>query len=149
MKLGLQGITVVMASGDDEVGSYPGDDSHKNRCAGEQGDMEGRVLHPSRSVKSDASSMSVSIASYFSQVGPQLDFTSYAIPKLIATNFTINNDSNLNLGSGVYNQAGRGYPDVSAVDDHYLVRIAGDWHEIGSTSLAAPVWGAVLTLVAR
>ncbi|EGZ69834.1 hypothetical protein NEUTE2DRAFT_116625 [Neurospora tetrasperma FGSC 2509] len=136
MKLGLQGITVVMASGDDEVGSYPGDDSHKNRCAGEQGDMEGRVLHPT-------------IASYFSQVGPQLDFTSYAIPKLIATNFTINNDSNLNLGSGVYNQAGRGYPDVSAVDDHYLVRIAGDWHEIGSTSLAAPVWGAVLTLVAR
>ncbi|KAK3485177.1 uncharacterized protein B0T23DRAFT_327412 [Neurospora hispaniola] len=133
MKRELQGIIVVMSSGGDEVGSYPGDDSHKNRCAGKQGDMEGRALHPT-------------ITSDFPQVGSQLNFTGYAIRELVATNFTINNDSDLNLGSGVYNKAGRGYPDVSAVDDHYLVRFAGDWHAIGSTSLAAPVWGAVLTL---
>ncbi|KHE80383.1 hypothetical protein GE21DRAFT_1218497, partial [Neurospora crassa] len=138
------GITVVVASGDDEVGSYPEDDGHKDDMKG-----SGRVIHQ------NASSMSVrrhslsAIASYFSQVGLQLNFNGHAIPKLTATNSIINNDSNLDLGSGVYNKAGRGYPDVSAVDDHYLVRFAGYWHEIGSTSLAAPVWGTVLTLAVK
>ncbi|KAL0465134.1 hypothetical protein QR685DRAFT_576490 [Neurospora intermedia] len=108
----LQGITVVVASGDDEVGSYPGDDGHKN-------DVEGMVLHPSK----DEPHRGFALGGGFSKIFPMLCL-----------------DNNHNLGSGVYNQTGRGYPDVSAVDDHYL---------IGSTSLAAPVWGAVLTLVAR
>ncbi|KAK3486263.1 hypothetical protein B0T13DRAFT_523633 [Neurospora crassa] len=131
MKPRLQGITVVVASGGDEVGSYPEDDGHKDDMKG-----SGRVIHQT-------------IASYFSQVGLQLNFNGYAIPKLTATDSIVNNDSNLDLGSGVYIKAGRGYPDVSAVDDHYLVRFAGDWHEIGSTSLAAPVWGTVLTLAVK
>ncbi|KAK3347336.1 peptidase S8/S53 domain-containing protein [Neurospora tetraspora] len=194
MKLGLQGITVVMASGDYGVGSYPGDDGHKNGCAGE-GDMEGRVFYPDsdascpyvlavgatewvQPVPANASNSTANhpggplmeratsrfasgggfsnifpspfyqvsaVTSYFAKVASQLNFTGYDIPEPVATNFTISNDTD--LGSGVYNRAGRGYPDVSAIGDYYLFRFAGSWHEIGGTSLAAPVWGAVLTLV--
>ncbi|KAK8006812.1 hypothetical protein PG989_000802 [Apiospora arundinis] len=50
-------------------------------------------------------------------------------------------------GGGVYNRLGRAYPDVAAVGDRQVVYTGGSWYLIGGTSLSAPVWGAVLTLI--
>ncbi|KAK3386302.1 peptidase S8/S53 domain-containing protein [Sordaria brevicollis] len=201
LKLGLQGITVVMASGDYGVGSYPGDDGHKNGCAG----PDGKTFYPS----SDATCPYVlavgstewlppsyphstnltnsseklteiattnfpsgggfsnvfplpsyqlsAVSTYLSRVTPQLNFTSYSLPYPLPNNFTISNNDSITTtfpnittvgkGGKVFNSAGRGYPDVSAVGHDFLVRVAGGWGAVGGTSLAAPVWGAVLTLV--
>ena len=104
------------------------------------------------------------IASYFSRVDAQLNFTGYEISQPVANSFSISNNAteqppgtgdvhgqgngdNVGVQQGVFNRAGRGYPDVSAIGDDYLFRFRGGWHTIGGTSLAAPVWGAVLTLL--
>lgn len=171
MKLGLQGTTVVMSSGDDGVGSYPGDFGLESGCAG----ADSTVFYPSAdstcpyvlSVGStqfqfasnhstlpyeaattqfpsgggfsnyfDAPEWQTShIKSYFDEV--ELNFTGYADA---GTNFS-------DVGDGVYHLGGRGYPDVSAIGDYFVLYAEGGWHKVGGTSLSAPIWGAVLTLV--
>jgi tripeptidyl-peptidase-1 len=77
---------------------------------------------------------------YLDTVGRTLPFGSYSqfVP-----------DANFSRvrGAGVYNRLGRAYPDVGAVGDRQVVLGGGDWYLVGGTSLSAPVWGAVLTLV--
>lgn len=75
------------------------------------------------------------VATYFDTV--TLNFTGYTDP---GTNFST-------VGDGVYKIGGRGYPDVSAIGDDYVVRAQGSWGRVGGTSLSAPIWAAVLTRV--
>lgn len=42
---------------------------------------------------------------------------------------------------------GRGYPDVSAIGDWFIVAARGTFGRIGGTSLSAPVWAAVITRI--
>ncbi|KAJ0109613.1 hypothetical protein J7T55_014175 [Diaporthe amygdali] len=172
MKLGLQGTTVVISSGDDGVGSFEGDGG-PNGCAG----PEGKVFYPASdatcpyvlavgSLQLDKVSGNSStpkyvesatarfpsgggfsnyfdtpdyqkdqVATYFDTV--TLNFTGYTDP---GTNFST-------VGDGVYKIGGRGYPDVSAIGDDYVVRAQGSWGRVGGTSLSAPIWAAVLTRV--
>lgn len=51
------------------------------------------------------------------------------------------------VDGGLYHHGGRAYPDVAAIGDRQLVFVGGDWWTIGGTSLSAPVWGAMLTLI--
>jgi len=76
---------------------------------------------------------------YVDTVGKTLSFTPYS-------QFAPNGDFS-NITSGAYNRLGRAYPDVGAVGDRQVILGGGDWYLIGGTSLSAPVWGAVLTLV--
>ncbi|KAI0398917.1 subtilisin-like protein [Xylaria palmicola] len=76
---------------------------------------------------------------YVDTVGRTLPFASYS-------QFPRDGDFS-RVGRGVYNRLGRAYPDVGAVGDRQLVLGGGDWYSIGGTSLSAPVWGAVLTLI--
>ncbi|CAN8102435.1 unnamed protein product [Discula destructiva] len=171
MKLGLQGTTVVMSSGDSGVGSYEGDFGYETGCAG----PEGTVFYPDADATCpyvlavgstqfdavsngsttftesstarfpsgggfsnyfDAPSWQTShIESYFDEVS--LSFTGY---ETAGTNFS-------DVGDGVYHIGGRGYPDVSAIGDYFIMYTEGGWYSVGGTSLSAPVWGAVLTLV--
>nr|POE79437.1 tripeptidyl-peptidase sed1 [Quercus suber] len=48
---------------------------------------------------------------------------------------------------GIYNIAGRGYPDVSAVGDNVVIFNAGLPTLIGGTSASSPVWGAIMTRI--
>lgn len=171
MKLGLQGTTVVMSSGDYGVGSYPGDFGYETGCAG----PDATVFYPDAdatcpyvlavgSTQFDAVSNGSStftesatarfasgggfsnyfeapswqtsyIANYFDEV--TLNFTGY---ETAGTNFS-------DVGDGVYHIGGRGYPDVSAIGDYFVMFTEGDWYRVGGTSLSSPVWGSVLTLV--
>lgn len=52
-----------------------------------------------------------------------------------------------NLYAGVYNQSGRGYPDVAAQGNHDVIVWGGNVTTIGGTSAAAPTFAAVIALV--
>ncbi|KAI8628143.1 subtilisin-like protein [Xylariaceae sp. FL1651] len=82
---------------------------------------------------------SAAVNKYVDTVGKTLPFTSYS-------QFAPNGDFS-KIKSGVYNRLGRAYPDVAAVGDRQVVLGGGDWYLVGGTSLSAPVWGAVLTLI--
>lgn len=47
----------------------------------------------------------------------------------------------------VFNRAGRGYPDVAAVGDNYVVHMQGMTTRLAGTSVAVPVWASILTLI--
>ncbi|KAJ5164123.1 uncharacterized protein N7500_005953 [Penicillium coprophilum] len=171
MKLCLQGVTVVESSGDYGVGSFPGDGGWETGCAGPDGD----VFYPSADVKcpyvlsvgstrfnhvsnpNDTTTyyetstgysgggfsnyfdapewQKGAIARYFDEV--MLDFKGY---EEAGRNFS-------NVGSGVYRRGGRGYPDVSSIGVHYMSFTEGRWAREGGTSLSAPIWAAVITLI--
>lgn len=50
-------------------------------------------------------------------------------------------------GKGIYNRAGRAYPDISALGDNGLVVYRGVPSLIGGTSMSAPLVGAILTRI--
>ncbi|KAI0123235.1 peptidase S8/S53 domain-containing protein [Xylariales sp. AK1849] len=171
MKLSLQGVTVVESSGDYGVASYPGDAGMENGCAG----PDGTIFYPAADVTCPyvlavgatqlnhvspnstdyyESALSYSgggfsnyfdaplwqenaVSNYFSELNGTLGFAGYDNP---GVNFT-------DAGSGVYRTKGRAYPDVSAVGEHYEIFSAGKWGRASGTSLSAPIWAAVLTLV--
>lgn len=62
--------------------------------------------------------------------------------------YIINSDaSNIGANGGLYNRAGRGFPDVSANGAQFRAYNNGtDYHFYG-TSLAAPIWGSIVTLI--
>lgn len=172
LKLGLQGTTVVTSSGDYGVGSYEGDFGLETGCAG----PDSTVFYPDADAtcpyilavgstqfefaNNDTSSVPYEVATsrfysgggfsnyfeapswqtshvaqYFDEV--DLSFTGYTDA---GTNFS-------DVGDGVYHIGGRGYPDVSAIGDYYVLYTEGVWARVGGTSLSSPIWGSVLTLV--
>ncbi|KAH8885350.1 subtilisin-like protein [Thozetella sp. PMI_491] len=58
------------------------------------------------------------------------------------------NYSNVGVEKGkLFNKAGRGYPDVSAIGDNYRVYVKGFSNRLGGTSVAVPIWASILTLI--
>lgn len=172
MKLALQGVTVVMSSGDSGVGG--------DVCNG----ASGKIFDP------DFASTCPYILSVGStewdRFNPAVPPTPYQKLNEVATkrfpsgggfsnvfgiasyqrdavqNYWNQKESTLGFSGyhhfvengnfssvtgGVYHHGGRGYPDVGAVGDRQVVYSNGSWWLVGGTSLSAPVWGAVLNLV--
>jgi len=46
-----------------------------------------------------------------------------------------------------FNATGRGYPDVSAMGNNYLIQLQGDVSPVGGTSCAAPAFAGIVTLL--
>jgi tripeptidyl-peptidase-1 len=78
------------------------------------------------------------LATYFAEHDP--GYKSYS------TSGT-NNPSAATTNGGLYNRAGRGYPDISAVGDNIVIFLNGMPTLIGGTSAAAPVFGAILNRI--
>ena len=57
------------------------------------------------------------------------------------------NASNIGEGGGIYNRAGRAVPDVAANAANMLLYIGGEPAKLYGTSLAAPIWGSIITLI--
>lgn len=55
--------------------------------------------------------------------------------------------SNIGEGSGVYNRAGRAFPDVSANGAFMLAYVNGSVNHWYGTSLSSPIWASVVTLL--
>ncbi|KAK4234765.1 peptidase S8/S53 domain-containing protein [Achaetomium macrosporum] len=47
----------------------------------------------------------------------------------------------------LFNKAGRGYPDVSAIGENFRVVLRGHPNRMHGTSVAAPIWASILTLI--
>ncbi|KAI0018743.1 subtilisin-like protein [Xylariomycetidae sp. FL0641] len=175
MKLSLQGTTVVMSSGDAGVGGagecpvdaggrpvfapdYASTCPYVLSVGSTQWDRFATAPRPWEPLREVATArfpsgggfsnvfarpayQDAAVAAYLDAVAPALPFGAYA-QFVDAGGF-----ARVDLGGGRYNRLGRAYPDVAAVGDRQLVRAGGDWYLVGGTSLSAPVWGAVLTLV--
>jgi tripeptidyl-peptidase-1 len=176
LKLGLQGHSILIASGDYGVASFPNDGS-PNGCLGPEGKIfnpqypdncpyvttvGGTMIYPNQTVRDPESVMRVNLthAPFFASSGgfsnyfPQPDYQKAAVD----TYFKKHNPPypyyqefaptlNLNTTKGLYNRLGRGYPDVSANGANLRAYTNGhDFYWYG-TSLASPLFASVLTLV--
>lgn len=79
------------------------------------------------------------VGAYLDVVGPTLGFEGY--------NQTVDYGNFSAVPSGVFNRGGRAYPDVAAVGDRQVVLVGGTWETVGGTSLSAPVFASILTLI--
>lgn len=81
---------------------------------------------------------SADVANYFATAKPAYPY------------YTTHNDpmaKNTSNPAGIYNRAGRGYPDVSAVGDNVVIFTGGAPTLIGGTSASSPAFAAILTRV--
>ncbi|KAI0166013.1 subtilisin-like protein [Xylariaceae sp. FL1272] len=175
MKLALQGTTIVMSSGDSGVGdpeycpakndgslAFSPDfasscpyilsigSTEWNRYSNKTAEKPYEKLNEVATARFPSGGgfsnvfkrpfyQAAAVSKYLGTVAKTLPFTGY-------NQFVANGDFS-RVTSGVYNKLGRAYPDVAAVGDRQVVLAGGDWYLVGGTSLSAPVWGAVLTLV--
>ncbi|RDW60726.1 hypothetical protein BP6252_12109 [Coleophoma cylindrospora] len=175
MKLGLQGHSILIATGDYGVASFP-DDGTANGCLGPEQTIfnpqypngcpyvtavGGTMLYHGQTVNEPESVMNVDLggtATNFSSAGgfsnyfPQPQYQKSAVEKYFhRANLTYPYYSefevNVSTTTGLYNRIGRGYPDVSANGAYFPIFLDGvQYHEFG-TSLAAPLFASVLTLL--
>lgn len=176
-KLGVQGVTIVFASGDWGVAGEPGGDSETG-CLGanqtiynpefpscpfitsvgatrlwdnqtiydRESSMEGPELGPGYSSGGGFSNyfprpsyQASAVDTYFKRYDPG---HAYYTAKLDSMGV-----ANLGANGGLYNRAGRGMPDVAANGANFLTFFNGE--EIGAfgTSVAAPLFGSIITLI--
>lgn len=69
-------------------------------------------------------------------------------PSYVYNGFDINSGkSNIGQNGGIYNSAGRGFPDVSANGANLTAYIGGQLQLTFGTSLATPIWASIITLI--
>lgn len=176
MKLGLQGHTFVWASGDYGVASFPGDDGSQG-CLGDDQtiynpsfptcpyvtNVGATRLYDNQTVNDPESALQANLgagAELFASAGgfanyfPVPDYQASAVSDYFANHdpglpsYVANADAtNIGADGGIYNRAGRGFPDVSANGAEFQAyNDLTDFHFYG-TSLAAPIWGSIITLI--
>ncbi|EKD20175.1 uncharacterized protein L3040_004045 [Drepanopeziza brunnea f. sp. 'multigermtubi'] len=172
MKLALQGVTVVMSSGDAGVGGsicngYSGrifDPDFASTCpyvlsvGSTEWDRFNASVNPTPGQKlHEVATKRFPSGGGFSNVFgiPSYQRTAvqaYWDQKESSLGFRgyhhhVENGNFSSVTGGLYHHGGRGYPDVGAVGDRQVVYSNGSWWLVGGTSLSAPVWGAVLNLI--
>ncbi|THV46450.1 hypothetical protein BGAL_0385g00070 [Botrytis galanthina] len=145
LKLGLQGIAVLVASGDAGVGGLAGDDSTKG-CLGSQGKIfsfafpntvgatkvyPGHTAFETESAANDPSTVSS---------GSRCEIFRNHQP----AHASYSGEANLNTTSGAYNSSGRGYPDVAANGDNIAVWANGKFALEGGTSGSTPIFASIV-----
>jgi len=166
MKLGLQGITLVFASGDSGVAGPDGDDSN-NGCLGEDGSVfsptfpnscpyvtnaGSTTLPPGANVNTDSEVATTRFGSGggFSNLYPIPDYQATAVANFFKTadppyaSYSSFDLTDPGADGGLYNKLGRAYPDVSAVGDNVVIFNGGEEGLIGGTSCAAPCFASII-----
>ncbi|WPH02277.1 Hypothetical protein R9X50_00513300 [Acrodontium crateriforme] len=174
LKLGLQGVSIFFASGDDGVGGPT--DVNDNGCIGK----DKKVFSPASpnncpwitnvgatKIAPGKSVHDPEVAANDPKGHPYLDAYSsgggfsniYGIPwyqkDAVASYFEnysppydyyYNGDYN-NSATGLYNRNGRGYPDVAAVGDAIAVYKGGNYHTSGGTSASTPIFASLINRI--
>ncbi|KAG0651975.1 Sedolisin-A [Hyphodiscus hymeniophilus] len=160
MKLGLQGVTVVYASGDYGV-------SQRGGCIGNDAEGDPGAFSPSfpatcpyltvvgaTQINDDdktETAVGLTNGNFFSGGG----FSNYwPAPSYqettLADYFTDSPPPYDNLtayGTPFYNKTGRAYPDVAAVGQNILIYVAGEPYFADGTSASAPIFASIITLI--
>lgn len=174
LKLGLQGISVFVASGDYGVASFPGDGSD-NGCLGADStifnsqypngcpyltSVGGTMLYPEQTVLDPESAMQVVLSgsSDFSSAGGFSIYFETADYQQSAVQTYFDNydpgyayfqefDPDFSTVQGLYNRIGRASPDVSANGANLRIYTNGIAYHFFGTSLSAPLFASVIALV--
>ncbi len=169
MKLGMQGVSVVLASGDSGVAGPAGDGGNADGCLGTGQifnpdfpatcpyitTVGATYLPPGASVQTDAETAVTRFGSGggFSNIYPMPDYQKTAVQAYLTNSpppyasYSGTNNQNIGAGGGIYNSAGRGYPDVSAVGDNIVIYNKGMPTFIGGTSASAPIFASLLNRI--
>jgi tripeptidyl-peptidase-1 len=172
MKLGMQGVSIVIASGDSGVAARGADDGNADGCLG-----TGQVFNPDFPAScpyvtalgatylpagaSAAKDQEVAVTRFpsgggFSNIYPRPSYQNATLQTYFASHDPgypsystsgTNNPTPAVYGSGIYNRDGRGYPDFSAVGDNVVIINNGAPTLIGGTSASAPVFAAILNRI--
>jgi len=150
-KLGLRGISVVVASGDDGVAGvvarnnkrycgfnagFPASSPHVTAVGGTQGVESGQKETGCSAKTGGVITSGGGFSDEFGTSDYQLD----------AVQRFLNRSTSLPPHS-LFNSSGRAYPDVALAALHYAEHINNGVHVASGTSAAAPVFAAVLALV--
>ncbi|KAJ4154749.1 hypothetical protein LMH87_000028 [Akanthomyces muscarius] len=163
MKLGLQGVTIVFSSGDGGVAGGHGGD-----CQGSNGELfnpaspsscpyitsVGAVYIPEGNSIDDDEVATSSFASGggFSNIWPQPDYQKSAVSSWFSKhdpgfpNYSTK-DGVIPKSGGIYNKAGRGFPDVAALGDNGAMVVNGRKILNGGTSMSAPIFAAIINRI--
>ncbi|TFA98341.1 Tripeptidyl-peptidase sed1 [Trichoderma ghanense] len=162
MKLGLQGTSIVFASGDDGVARRSGPCLGPKRNIFTPGEPAscpyvtsvGATTLPSGKQPGDAETAVTSFSSGggFSNIWTTPSYQANAIASYFASHDPGYASYNTSGGvvpttGGIYNRAGRGYPDVSAVGDNGVVVNKEEEVLEGGTSMSAPLFAGILTRI--
>ncbi|KAM0262586.1 hypothetical protein ACHAQJ_001631 [Trichoderma viride] len=162
MKLGLQGTSIVFASGDDGVARRSGACLGSKRNIFTPGEPAscpyvtsvGATTLPAGKVPGDEETAVTSFSSGggFSNIWTTPSYQADAVASYFASHNPTYASYNTSGGvipttGGIYNKAGRGYPDVSAVGDNGVVVNEGEQTTEGGTSMATPLFAAILTRI--
>lgn len=195
LKLGLQGHTILVASGDYGVASFPDSNGNSEGCLSSD-TLNGTIynpdypsgcpyitvvgatrLYPNDTVYDAESAMQVNLTAFniatgsgpvgepydyfasgggFSNLFEPASFQAEAVAAYLKKDlpfqslpyYEINEDAtNVGENGGLYNRIGRGYPDVAANGAFLLTYVNVTEETIFGTSLASPLFGAVVTLL--
>ncbi|KAM3449277.1 hypothetical protein MY3296_007053 [Beauveria thailandica] len=163
MKLGLQGTTLVFSSGDSGVAGGNG-----GYCLGKNQEIfrpqVGAACPFVTTVGSTylASGQQVGSAEQattrfgsgggFSNIWDAPSYQQSAVSSFFANYdpnfpFYTTTEGKVPSGGGVYNRAGRAYPDIAAVGDNGVIVFDGQVQRIGGTSMSAPIVAAIFTRI--
>lgn len=177
MKLALQGTTVVVSSGDDGVGGFEGDPTPSGCLGPKETVFNpqfiancpyvlavGSTVLSNDTARREPNAKQRYIESAtrrfrsgggFSNIFPTADYQRTHVSQYLSTAGLSfdgyegggTNYSNVGVAPGLFNKIGRGYPDVSAIGDNFIIAHRGEYIRIGGTSLSAPIVASMLTLV--
>jgi len=167
MKLGIQGVTFLAAAGDAGVAGplggyegssfcgygplFPASSPYVTTVGGTQGypeqvpsqcDLGGLITTGGgfSNMYSTPSWQEADVAAYFENVS-QLPYNTSDVS---IDDYYSHTDSVIIRGT--YNPYGRGYPDVSAWSSFVWVNIGGTLYQVAGTSVATPVFAAIVSL---
>eukprot|EP01035_Chromulina_nebulosa_P017782 gene17782-23388_t len=161
MKLGLRGVTIIAASGDDGVTgfSYESTSYNMTKCGyyamwpasspyvtavgGTMGGMETTATKTSEVAAQSNLGAAITTGGGFSNNYTALSFM------LTAQNYYFQYVSSTILQSPYqpYVSTNRGYPDISVAACNYQIIINGKTYGVSGTSAAAPVFAGIVSLV--
>ncbi|CZS98426.1 related to serine protease [Rhynchosporium agropyri] len=173
MKLGLQGVSILIASGDNGVATFPEDGptclgpqqtifnpGYPNGCpyvtvvGATQLPSDGTVYDAEVVMQADYegrlpdTSSAGGFSNYFSRPRYQDGHVqAYFHRANITYPYYSELNFNANTTTGIYNRIGRAYPDVSAIGSNFPLYLNGTLRNSYGSSLSSPVFAAVLTLL--
>lgn len=163
MKLGLQGVTVVIASGDSGIASRSG------LCLGPHHDIfvpdnpsgcpyitavgSTELPHGASIKDAEVATTGFSSGGGFSNVFDRPWWQEDAVSEYLLRHNPNYYSYNTTGGKipddtdGIYNRNGRAYPDVAAFGDNGLAVVRGEPTAVGGTSMAAPIVAAIINRI--
>ncbi|KKO97929.1 Pro-kumamolisin [Trichoderma harzianum] len=168
MKLSLQGVTIVGATGDFGVAGNGGDcieDANGNSTIFNPltltncpyvlavGSTQLAPGHSDGKQGNEISTSDLFSSGGFSNIYPTPDWQKSAVDKYFDENpspykyYNTSEGKNIGAGGGLFNRGGRGFPDVSAVGYRVITVGFNDVWPGGGTSAAAPIVAGILTRI--